>query len=37
MPSLHSSRFLPLAEKTLRTGLRAMGTLVLSQLDAASD
>ncbi len=37
VPSLHSSRFLPLAEKTLRTGLRAMGNLVLSQLDAASD
>ena len=34
LPSLHSSRFAPLPEPTLRTGLRAMGNLALSLFPA---
>lgn len=34
LPSLHSSRYLPDPEPTLRTGLRSMSRLALSLLDA---
>ena len=37
LPSLHSSRYAPLPEPTLRTGVRSMANLALSLLAPASD
>jgi hippurate hydrolase len=37
LPSLHSSRFAPMPEPTLRTGMRTLANLALSLLEPASD
>ncbi len=37
LPSLHSARYAPLPEPTLRVGMRSLANLALSLLDPASD